>query len=81
MSSRILGYYCIDKSASHTAYSAYKKLNEDAKIDKAAVSIDARNIPKDLALFPSFWQELKKIQVISIDHLFGFDQRDLSKKI
>ena len=75
------GYYCIDNLPVTLLTPLIKKLNEDAKIEKAAVSIDARNIPKDLALFPSFWHQLKKKQVISIDHFFRFAQRNLSKKI
>ena len=54
------GYYCIDNLPVTLLTPLIKKLNEDAKIEKAAVSIDARNIPKDLALFPSFWHQLKK---------------------
>ena len=54
------GYYCIDNLPVTLLTPLIKKLNEDAKIDKAAVSIDARNISEDLALFPSFWAELKK---------------------
>ena len=54
------GYFCIDNLPVTLLTPLIQKLNEDEKIDKAAVSIDARNIPTDLALFPSFWDRLKK---------------------
>ena len=54
------GYFCIDNLPVTLLTPLIQKLNDDEKIDKAAVSIDARNIPKDLALFPSFWERLKK---------------------
>ena len=54
------GYFCIDNLPVTLLTPLIQKLNEDEKIDRAAVSIDARNIPSDLALFPSFWDRLKK---------------------
>ena len=57
------GYYCIDNLPVTLLTPLIKKLNEDAKIDKSAVSIDARNIPRDLALFSSFWEQLKNSRV------------------
>ena len=54
------GYYCIDNLPVTLLTPLIKKLNEDEKIEKAALSIDARNIPKDLTLFPSFWEQLNK---------------------
>ncbi|MEC8298766.1 MAG: RNase adapter RapZ [Pseudomonadota bacterium] len=57
------GYFCIDNLPVTLLTPLIKKLNEDDKIEKAAVSIDARNIPKDLALFPSFWNKFNKSNV------------------
>ena len=51
------GYFCIDNLPVTLLTPLIQKLNDDEKIDKAAVSIDARNISKDLALFPSFGKD------------------------
>ena len=56
------GYYCIDNLPVTLLTPLIKKLNEDAKIDKAAVSIDARNIPKDPGIIPLFLGGIKRIK-------------------
>jgi len=48
-----MGYYCIDNLPVTLLSPLVDRLSSDDDINKVAVSIDARNIAEDLALFPS----------------------------
>lgn len=47
-----MGYYCIDNLPVTLLSPLIERLSRDAAFDRAAVSIDARNIAGDLPLFP-----------------------------
>ncbi|MGI9322984.1 MAG: RNase adapter RapZ [Pseudomonadales bacterium] len=58
-----LGYYCIDNLPITLLQPLIERLAQDKRITNAAVSIDARNIASDLALFPSVLQSFAPDQV------------------
>ncbi len=62
-----LGYYCVDNiPASLLSQLAERVRNEpDGKLDKVAVSIDARNLSDDLKQFPEL---LKNLDEVEFDH-------------
>ena len=47
-----MGYYCIDNLPVTLLSPLVERLSSDPNVNKVAVSIDARNIAEDLALFP-----------------------------
>ena len=60
-----MGYYCIDNLPVTLLSPLIERLSGDPLIDKAAVSIDARNIADDLVLFPSIVEKFDHSQVDS----------------
>ncbi len=58
-----MGYYCIDNLPVTLLKPLIDRLSLDQQINKAAVSIDARNIADDLALFPGILDNLDDDQV------------------
>ena len=69
------------QSASHPAYSPYKKIERRRENRKSCGEHRCEEYTERFSIVPLFLATVKKIQVISIDHLFGFNQRHLSKKI
>ncbi len=62
-----MGYYCIDNLPVTLLTPLVQRLSDDPSMEKIAVSIDARNIANDLALFP--------------DVISGFDSRQVEYTI
>ncbi len=58
-----MGYYCIDNLPVTLLKPLVERLSTDPHINKAAVSIDARNIADDLAHFPGILGELDNKEV------------------
>ena len=52
-----MGYYCIDNLPVTLLSPLVERLCSDEEINKVAVSIDARNIAEDLALFPGVLED------------------------
>lgn len=57
------GYYCIDNLPAGLLPHFVEELKKEPLYDKAAVSIDARNISQDLRRFPSIMNALKERQI------------------
>lgn len=53
-----MGYYCIDNLPVTLLTPLIKRLSDDPQINRTAVSIDARNIADDLALFPEIIRQM-----------------------
>ncbi len=60
-----MGYYCIDNLPVTLLSPLVERLSSDKDINKVAVSIDARNIADDLALFPTVLQGFNTSEVNS----------------
>ena len=56
-------YYCIDNLPVSLLSPLMTRLSSDRKIKKTAISIDARNIANDLALFPEILQSFDRSMV------------------
>ncbi|MBO6554886.1 MAG: RNase adapter RapZ [Pseudomonadales bacterium] len=60
-----MGYYCIDNLPVTLLSPLVDRLSKNYDINKVAVSIDARNIAEDLALFPSVLEGFDSANVAS----------------
>ena len=60
-----MGYYCIDNLPVTLLSPLVERLSNNDDINKVAVSIDARNIAEDLALFPSVLEGFDSTKVAS----------------
>ncbi len=60
-----MGYYCIDNLPVTLLSPLVERLSNNDDINKVAVSIDARNIAEDLALFPSVLEGFDSAKVAS----------------
>ncbi|WP_163835219.1 RNase adapter RapZ [Spartinivicinus ruber] len=57
------GYYCIDNMPAGLLPAFVEEMKKEPLYDKAAVSIDARNVSQDLRRFPAIMNALKEQQI------------------
>ena len=64
-----LGYYCIDNLPVSLLKPLIEKLSTSNSPSKISVSIDARNVAEDLAIFPSLIEDIKEVelQIVYLD--------------
>jgi len=77
-----MGYYCIDNMPAGLLPGLINEmaLQENGRGDKVAVSIDARNLPSNLARFPEITTQLKARGIeFSIVYLNALDQTILTR--
>ena len=64
-----LGYYCIDNLPVSLLKPLIEQLSTSNSPSKISVSIDARNVAEDLAIFPSVIEDIKEVelQIVYLD--------------
>jgi len=62
-----LGYYCIDNLPVSLLKPLIKRLSTNKSLTQVSVSIDARNLPEDLANFP---QEIESLEDVDVQIVF-----------
>jgi UPF0042 nucleotide-binding protein len=78
-----LGYYCIDNLPVGLLLNLGSQVSnsKDSRLDKVAISIDARNLQSGIENFPSFYDELvKQNSSLDIDIIFLDAQSDILLK-
>ncbi|ADJ27261.1 RNase adapter RapZ [Nitrosococcus watsonii] len=67
-------YYCIDNLPIYLLPTFAKKMQQDARQLRAAVGIDARNLPQELQQFPQILEEIEKAGIHC--HIIFLDASD-----
>ena len=79
-----LGYYCIDNLPVSLLKPLIEQLSTSNSPSKISVSIDARNVAEDLAIFPSLIEDIKEVKRFSETrrrHPLSNETRDLSASL